>query len=270
MRNIIALTSSDKKSIVKLDNAELISYIKNEEELIHQKGNLGWTKSDIEMFPIIGPTYKNNNKVSTPKGNCIQDQHGFLRELTYKLVENSGNKVVFKKTYKANAKIKNSRFPKDSNEPYVFWVYDFTFTKSLILNNKTLKIQFEITSVKGMPFMFGYHPAFKLSGNLDEIIQIKNNKITINDIIQKGGAAYPFFDVNEITLIKKEGQNIQLKTEGFDTIMFWTEVPNMVCLEPITQYPNLETQNYSKNNMRLSKEKEVFSIVITPIKKQSK
>ncbi len=264
--NIIQLISLDKNTVIKIDKGELISFINNNEELIHQKGSPGWKKSDIEMFPIIGPTSTNDNKVFTQKGECIQGQHGFLRELEYQLIENSETRVILKKNYKANTKINNSRFPKNSNEPYVFWSYDFTFTKSFKLDNKALKIQFEITSEKGMPFMLGYHPAFKLSGNLDETIQIKNKKITIKDVIQKGGAAYPFFDVNEITLIKKEGQNIQIKAKGFDNIMFWTEVDNMVCLEPITQYPDLSTQNYSEKNMRISSGKEVFSVVISPIK----
>lgn len=266
MVNLIQLTSFDKNTVIKIDKGELVSFINNNKEIIHQKESVGWDRSEIEMFPIIGPTFKNSNKVSTPKGYCIQDQHGFLRELKYDLLENSKTKAVFQKIYKANTKIKNSRFPDKSNEEFIFWTYSFTFKKTFELDNNFLKIIFEIISDKGMPFMFGFHPAFKLSGNLDETIQVKNKRITIEDIIQKGSAAYPFFDVNEITLIKKEGQNIRIKIKGFDNIMFWTEANNMVCLEPITQYPNLETQNYSEKNMRISRGEEVFSVVITLLK----
>lgn len=262
MVNLIQLTSFDKNTVIKIDKGELVSFINNNKEIIHQKESVGWDRSEIEMFPIIGPTFKNSNKVSTPKGYCIQDQHGFLRKLKYDLLENSKTKAVFQKIYKANTKIKNSRFPDKSNEEFIFWTYSFTFKKTFELDNNFLKIIFEIISDKGMPFMFGFHPAFKLSGNLDETIQVKNKRITIEDIIQKGSAAYPFFDVNEITLIKKEGQNIRIKFKGFDNIMFWTEANNMVCLEPITQYPNLETQNYSEKNMRISRGEEVFSVVI--------
>ncbi|MCK5678816.1 MAG: aldose 1-epimerase [Flavobacteriaceae bacterium] len=266
MVNLIQLTSFDKNTVIKIDKGELVSFINNNKEIIHQKESVGWDRSEIEMFPIIGPTFKNSNKVSTLKGYCIQDQHGFLRELKYDLLENSKTKAVFQKIYKANTKIKNSRFPDKSNEEFIFWTYSFTFKKTFELDNNFLKIIFEIISDKGMPFMFGFHPAFKLSGNLDETIQVKNKRITIEDIIQKGSAAYPFFDVNEITLIKKEGQNIRIKIKGFDNIMFWTEANNMVCLEPITQYPNLETQNYSEKNMRISRGEEMFSVVITLLK----
>ncbi|NOQ92552.1 MAG: aldose 1-epimerase, partial [Flavobacteriaceae bacterium] len=184
MEKSTILISIDRNSILKIDEGELVSYIKDGEELIHQKGSPGWNKSDIEMFPIIGPTSTNNNKVYTKKGECIQGQHGFLRELEYYLVNNSKTKAVLKKTYKANAQINNSGFPENSNEPYTFWSYNFTFTKSFELFDDFLLIQFELKSEKGMPFMFGYHPAFKLSGDLDETIQIKNKKITIKDVIK--------------------------------------------------------------------------------------
>jgi hypothetical protein len=75
------LVSPDKYSIVKIDQGELVSFLKNKEELIHQKGEPGWRNSDTEMFPVIGPTEATNFMISTPKGNAIQDQHGLLREL---------------------------------------------------------------------------------------------------------------------------------------------------------------------------------------------
>jgi hypothetical protein len=254
------LISNDRTSHVTIDRGELISYIKDGEELIHQKGSPGWERSDIEMFPVIGPTDANNNIVSTHKGDCIQGQHGFLRELKYHLMEKESNTAKLKKDYKGLTKIKNSK------ELELYWPFDFTFTKSFELFDEALHIQFELNSEKGMPYMLGYHPAFKLSGKGDEIIKIQSQKITIDDVLKKGGSAYPFFDVDKLTLIKKEGYNIHLKTQGFHNIMFWTEVKNMICLEPITQYPDLDTQRYSEKNMRISNENDLFSIEITPFK----
>lgn len=263
MKVQIILNSSDKMSAVKIDKGELVSFIKDNEELIHQKGSPGWNRSEIEMFPIIGPTSKNNNKVSTLKGEGVQDQHGLLRELKYNFVESSETKAVFEKTYKAGTKIRNDKFPDKSNNEFVFWPFDFSFKKYFELENDSLKITFEINSEKGMPFMLGFHPAFKLSGKGDEIIEVIDQKVTIDEVIKKGGNAFPFFDVEQVNLIKKVGQNINFKTEGFNNIMFWTQVKNMVCLEPITQYPDLESQSYSEKNMRISKGIEVFSVEIS-------
>ncbi len=260
------LTSNDRLSKVIIENGELISYKKFGEELIHQKGSAGWSNSDTEMFPIIGPTKANNYQVSTKKGIGIQDQHGFLRELDYTCISSTNISAAFEKNYKANFQIKNRRFPKISNKEYLFFPYDFEFKKTFDLFDDALHIQFELNSEKGMPFMLGYHPAFKLLGKGDEIINIKKQKITLDQVLDKGGAAYPFFNVNKLTLAKKEGYNIHLKTKGFNNFMFWTEVKNMICIEPITQYPELEKQSYSEKNMQISNGKEIFSITIMPFK----
>ena len=82
----IVITSPDKESTVVIDHGELVSYSFFGEELIHQKGDRGWRNADTEMFPIIGPTEANNFRVKTDRGEAIQDQHGLLRELTYKVL----------------------------------------------------------------------------------------------------------------------------------------------------------------------------------------
>lgn len=266
MKEIIILKSSDQNSIVKIENGELISYQFNKEELMHQKGSPGWENTDIEMFPVIGPISANKNKVSTKKGDCIQDQHGFLREMDYQLIDRTNVKLAYKKYYKANSKIKNSLFPVSSNEEFVFWTFDFSFKKSFELTNNALKITFEIQSEVGMPFMLGYHPAFKLSGNNTEYCMIADKKVSIQDVIDKGGPSFPFFNQNEITLVKEDGVNIKVKSEGFGNMMLWTEVDNMICIEPITHYPDLEKQNYSEKNLRISKEIEEFMVEIIPFK----
>jgi len=264
MKDIIILKSKDQKSTVTIEKGELISYQFNMEELMHQKGSLGWENTDTEMFPIIGPTFANHNKVYTENGVCIQDQHGFLRELVYKILDSSENKAIYQKIYKGNTKIKNNQFPERSKEEFVFWTYDFTFKKSFEINNKSLKIHFEILSENGMPFMLGYHPAFKLSGNLTEYCMVNNKKITIQNVIDKGGPSFPFFDLDEISLIKEHGYSVKVKASGFKNIMLWTEVDNMICIEPITHYPDLEKQSYSKKNLRTSNGKELFTVEIIP------
>ena len=168
MNDIIILNSAGQNSTVKIEKGELISYQYQKEELMHQKGSLGWGNTDTEMFPVIGPTAANKNIVKTKNGDSIQDQHGFLRELNYQLIEHSSDKSVYVKKYKANTKIRNNRFPESSKEEFVFWTFDFVFIKTFELTNNSLKVTFELNSNEGMPFMLGYHPAFKLSGDKTE------------------------------------------------------------------------------------------------------
>ena len=258
------LTSPDNNSIVEIEKGELVSYIKNNEELIHQKGQPGWRNSDTEMFPIVGPTSENDFKVNTPKGIAIQDQHGLLRELEYSVNKNTVNTVTLEKTYKANTTVKNSKFPDKSSAEEVYWPYDFTFKKIYNLDNESLKISFEINSEKGMPFMLGYHPAFKLSGNGSEICKTNNHSATIKNIMDGGSSAYPILETNEIELIKEDGFNLAIKTKGFNNFMCWTEVTNMLCIEPITNYPYTKEKELSPNLFNISKGSEIFTVEIKP------
>jgi hypothetical protein len=266
MHTINRLISDDKKSLVTTDAGELISYIKNGEELIHQKGDPGWRNSDTEMFPLIGPTEANDFRVDTDRGEAIQDQHGLLRELSYIVSNKTESSVEFVKSYLKHTKVENSKYPDKSNKEFVFWPYSFEFKKQYELSNDSLKIQFEISGEKGMPFMLGYHPAFKLSGNNNETFEANKQRISLQDILNVGSIAYPVLDADEIHLIKPDRYNVSIKTHGFDNFMLWTEVPNMVCVEPISAYPYTGKQKLEKDLFRVCNEKDHFEVCIEPFK----
>jgi galactose mutarotase-like enzyme len=220
--------------VVKIDAGELVGYQVNTDQYIHQKGNPGWRNADTEMFPIIGPTAAVDFQVETPKGIAIQDQHGLLREMEYKLVSQSDTKAVFQKRYKARTPVANSKYPKKSNKQFLYWPYDFEFEKKFELSEDGLEIAFTVSGERDTPFMLGYHPAFNLVTK--HPIVITNKKaITLNEIIAVGSKAYHVSNCEAIIL--KDKNELRIETEGFGHFMLWTEVPNMVCIEPITFYP---------------------------------
>jgi len=264
MNELVVLKSADNNSLVTLEKGELVSYLKNNEELIHQKGNPGWRNSDTEMFPLIGPTEKNNFLVATPKGNYSQDQHGLLRELKYTLENQTESTCVFIKKYAAYSAVENSKFPEKSTARLLSWPYSFTFRKIVTISNDSLNISFEIISEKGMPFMLGYHPAFKLDGNKGEIIRSTKGEISIQQIMDQGSIALPVLNTSEIHLIKEKGFNLKLETKGFQNFMLWTEVPNMLCIEPISAYPYTEGKFLTSDLFNISTGKEIFEIAIKP------
>lgn len=232
---------------VRIDQGELVGYVVAGHELIHQKGSPGWRNSDTEMFPIIGPTNEADFKVMTPKGMAIQDQHGLLRELEYELLEATQTKAVFEKRYQANTEVKNSKFPEKSTEETLSWPYDFKFLKSYYLNENGLEIHFEIDGEEGMPFMLGYHPAFNLtSGNPK--ITAQENDISIPEVMAVGSRA--LLVPNQTSIILTDKMQLTIKTEGFDNFMLWTEVANMVCIEPITFYPYAVAQTELHNGFQ--------------------
>lgn len=248
---------------VKIDGGELVGYQVDGHEFIHQKGSPGWRSSDTEMFPIIGPTAEADFKVATPKGDATQDQHGLLREMGYKLQSQSDTKATFQKEYMAGATIKNSKYPKKSTEAELSWPYNFQFKKHFALTGKGLEISFTISGDKGMPFMLGYHPAFKLHTK-NPMINTGVKVITLPEILAVGSRALQVPDCNEILL--KDERELLIKTRGFGHFMLWTEVPNMVCIEPITFYPYaVDQKNLQQGFQQLNSDKKEFSISIIPI-----
>lgn len=257
----------NKRSKVVIDGGELVSYSMNQEEFIHQKGSSGWRNSDTEMFPVIGPTAQNNFTVPSPKGASFQDQHGLLRELPYTLVKFDETTAVYEKNYKANTSVKNSKYPEKSNLENVSWPYDFHFQKSFILDENQLIIEFLIESERDMPFMLGYHPAFLLSGNGKETISANHQKISLSEIKAGGSKAFPVLDSEEIVLMREREFDLSIKTKGFGHFMCWTEVNNMLCIEPITQYPYVGKMNFEEHMFNRSKGLNSFSVCIRPTKK---
>nr|WP_298990626.1 aldose 1-epimerase [uncultured Polaribacter sp.] len=256
------ITLRNNNSLVKIDNGELVSFTVNCIEFIHQKGNKGWRKSDDEMFPIIGPTAKNNFRVHTKKGDAIQDQHGLLRELDYQLISNNEFTAIFKKDYKANTKINNSKFPEKSSEEFLTWPFDFSFEKHFKIENSELKIDFVILSEKEMPFMLGYHPAFLLSNTGKETFVSDHKIYTLQDVYKTGSNAFPILNTDTIVLKNIDKPHLEISTKGFNNFMLWTEVDNMVCIEPITQYTSYTDQKFSEKNMSLTSSKDIFSVTI--------
>lgn len=248
---------------VKIESGELVGYTVKDHEFIHQKGSPGWRNSDTEMFPIIGPTDLADFKVKTPKGPAVQDQHGLLRELEYEVVEQNDTKAVFVKRYSENTRVQNSKFPKKSTEAKMFWPYDFEFFKTVLLTTHGLQVAFTTTGEKGMPFMLGYHPAFKLITDTPTI-QTNDKQISIAEVMAVGNRALHVPDCNKVVL--SDSLPIEISTKGFTDFMLWTEVPNMVCIEPITFYPYAVAQeNLQEGFAYLGDDKKEYSVFLKPL-----
>lgn len=244
-------------TIVLIEEGEVVSFKKDDHEYIHQKGSPGWRSADTEMFPVIGPTVEADYKVNTPKGFGIQDQHGLLRELSYEAVSVSETKAVFKKTYTASMPVANSKMAMGTKEE-LYWPYNFEFTKEISVQNSQLEIIFTVKGEADMPFMLGYHPAFKIYTE-DAQILAGDRKVSIPEVRAVGGRALELANQSEIKL--RDTKEIQITTEGFGHFMCWTEVPNMVCIEPISFYPYaVEQTNLHQGFQKVSSEGSVFKV----------
>ncbi len=249
---------------VKIEAGELVGFEVAGHEFIHQKGSPGWRNSDTEMFPIIGPTDQADFRIQTPKGVAIQDQHGLLREMKYRLTEQTVTSAVFKKRYKANNEVKNSKYPDKSFESDLSWPYNFEFTKAFVLSDDGLKVSFIVEGEKDMPFMLGYHPAFKVH-TTNASIKTSMKSISIAEVMAVGSRALHISNCEQIVL--SDSQSVEISTTGFGDYMLWTEVPNMVCIEPITFYPYAVAQaNLHEGFTHLTSDKEEYEVRIKPFK----
>lgn len=252
-----------KNQWAKIDAGELVSYQVDGHEFIHQKGSPGWRSSDTEMFPIIGPTAGAGFKVTTPKGHAIQDQHGLLREMEYIRGLQSKVKALFHKEYMAGTLVKNSKYPEKSSEAKLSWPYNFRLEKHFALTAKGLEIDFTVSGDRGMPFMLGYHPAFKIHSKNPKIAT-GTKTISLPEVLAVGSRALQVPDCDEIIL--KDEKELRITTQGFEHFMLWTEVPNMLCIEPITFYPYaVDQKDLHQGFYHLKGEKREFKIALVPI-----
>lgn len=258
MNSIIELSLNT--NLVQIEKGELVSFKFDGHEFIHQKGSPGWSSSDTEMFPIIGPVNEADFKVQTPKGYATQDQHGHLRQMDYELISSTTSKAVYKKVYKAGTQIKNSKFPEKSTAEWMDWPYNFEFEKSFLLTEDGLVVEFLISGDGSMPFMLGYHPAFKLHTNNPKIYA-GEKQITLDEVLAVGSRALQVPNCKSITL--KDKKEITIKTEGFGHFMCWTEVANMVCIEPISFYPYAVTQQNMHKGLQTLKDNTRFKVFFT-------
>jgi len=263
MENFLQLTSPDTHSIISIENGELISYNIHGIEIMHQKGDPGWGKTEIEMFPIIGPTKESNFKVKTPKGDAFLDQHGLARVMEYNLIFSNTTRAVYSKKYQANTSLINHKFPDKSPQEFLNWPYDFELTKSFELTSSGLKICFEIKSEKDMPFMLGFHPAFKIY-NKEFIIKTSDTRNGIREIFEAGASALLLKGSKEVLLENNGNVSVLLSTQGFNDIMLWSEVINMVCIEPITFYPYSVPPKKIYKGFDRSRGIENFQVIISP------
>ncbi len=255
MNSIIQLELNDR--FVAIEEGELISFKVTDHEFMHQKGSPGWSSSDTEMFPIIGPVDEAGFKVQTPKGIAVQDQHGHLRQMEYDLIFSNSTKAIYRKKYVAGTAIKNLKYPKKSSVEWLDWPYGFEFEKSFELTDSGLEIEFSISGDKGMPFMLGYHPNFKIHTE-NPIIHAGKRQITLDEVLAVGSRALEVSNCDMVTL--KDKKEITIKTEGFGHFMCWTEVENMVCIEPISFYPYAVSQENLNNGFQTLKDSARFKV----------
>lgn len=105
-----------------------------------------WGKYGPILFPHCGGL---TDGVMNAKGNTYQyTKHGFAKEMTFSLAEQSENQIVLELT--------------DGPETMKYWPYKFRLLSTLTLEGDTVHhtLTVENRDEEEMPFGIGFHPAF--------------------------------------------------------------------------------------------------------------
>jgi len=247
---------------LRVEAGELVSFQQAGHEFIHQKGNPGWRSADTEMFPIIGPTNEAGFQVQVPRGSALLDQHGHLREMDYELSQQMEDTLVYRKAYQAGTPIKNSKYPEKSKRQWLVWPYSFVFEKRFHLAEDHLEITFLIDAEKDMPFMLGYHPAFLLTTDKSQVL-VGDRSISLEEVLAVGSRALEVPETSEIVL--RDARDLKITSKGFGHFMLWTEVKNMICVEPISFYPYAVNQANLHEGFQYSQGIQEFQVCLFPV-----
>ena len=244
-------------------DGELVSFCQGRHEFMHAPDQPGWGHADTEMFPVVGPTAEIGYRVQVPRGNAIQDQHGLLRELAYKLESATETSAVLVKEYEAGTPVPNSKYPKRSTARWLVWPYSFRFEKQVRLLPDGLEVSFVVSGDADMPFMLGYHPAFNLQTPGASISGCGQN-VSVNEVLAVGDRAYELPGCE--TLVLEDTHRLELASRGFGHFMLWSPDPGMVCIEPITYYPYSRPQAEMHEGFDyLEREARRFSLTLKPL-----
>lgn len=163
MNNFITLNSGDYTANINPFGAEICSVIHKptETEFIWQADEAIWPRHAPVLFPFVGRLknfeYRYNGQTYTI------EQHGFARDLDFKIIYQSENSVVLDLNENAHTL---QRYP---------FLFSFKVKYELIANK--LNMGFEVLN-KGnctMPVSFGGHPAFNINEPSDAILIFEND-----------------------------------------------------------------------------------------------
>jgi 3-deoxy-D-manno-octulosonate 8-phosphate phosphatase KdsC-like HAD superfamily phosphatase/dTDP-glucose pyrophosphorylase/galactose mutarotase-like enzyme len=276
------ITLSCEKVKVSVYNGKICSIKKGGEEFMHGSSkphNLqniedkkGWNKSEIVMFPTIGAMnefHTNLNGFKVPL-----DQHGLARNIPFKVHSKKSNYLKLIQKYSSNTLIKNQKFEAENGHPkFLSWPFSFVLEKEIEIIDDHVYIRFSIEnkSQQEMPFMLGWHPAFKILKEGE--FSIADKKFSLNDVLE-GSKQIALFAQGDTLEYSNGKKKIVVNAKGFGKMILWSpgRETGMCCIEPVTHLPEpSKSKHYfeSKDKQVLQpKQRKTFSIDIF-VSKQS-
>jgi galactose mutarotase-like enzyme len=226
--------------------AELCSLKTSDIEYMWEGNPTFWGKHSPILFPIVG-TLKNNSYDFENK-QYQMFRHGFARDLNFDLIAKSNTEVSFSL--------------KNSESSFMTYPFEFELIVTYILDNKKLKIQYNVRnfSNKTMPFSIGGHPAFSLKNDFqnysldfehDELleyhllegdllsdktekIELVDKKMHLNyDLFRNDALVFKQLKSKTVSIAEHGNPFLRINFSQFPNLGIWTkkDAP-FICLEP--------------------------------------
>lgn len=249
----------DKKSVVSPDNAiiksdrlvvaidsygaQITSVKKGEKEIMWQADPEYWGKTAPVLFPFVG-RLKDDQYLAG--GNMLKmNQHGFLRERIFTIINQDVNSVTFEYT---STLADFNVYPVDFTVQITYRVLGSSVTTNYkVINNSNYP----------MPYQIGGHPGFNVDSVDDLVVEFEPQTVTKHyfrdalqsytettelntlnlsyDLINQNIPCYSDFSSNKLTIKQNGVDFLKFEFDSMKYLAIWSpEYKNakFVCIEP--------------------------------------
>jgi galactose mutarotase-like enzyme len=285
MTDLISIEQDKLRALINPKNGQLVSLSLDELEFFHNGASpgwdgQGWSNSEIVAYPVFGPV--NNYSVRLGDKRYILDQHGISRNIPFVLHKKGESFVSLVQSYHGEA-VPNSKYKPGNNHPEnLIWI-PYELTKKFQLEDGRLVCELTVKNVseKKMLYVIGWHPAFKVLGDISDGIFLDdkgNSLATLEKVIVASNTP-----AEEALTIKGTGSvtyknlgtglGVRVSSKDFDnSVMLWSpsRTAGMFCIEHSTELPIFGRQDYFADGGKFEKlypkDKKTYCITVQPLK----
>jgi galactose mutarotase-like enzyme len=220
-----------------------------------------WAGRNPTLFPMVGSTW---DKILHIGGKEYRTgNHGFTRNSEFTCIEHTDTRIVMEL--------------KDNEETLSQYPFHFRLCNIYEIRGDTLTVTNELTNTgdTGMPFNFGYHPAFNVPMKEGESFddykilfdqpEIVNGAETKEMILDKEALAATVILTNpkSSTYTLTNGKTfVKITAPGFPWCAFWSPHAPFVCIEPWhshTDFTKVEKPFEEREGTLILKPQETFT-----------
>ena len=241
-----------------------VKNLSNDIEYMWQAAPEFWDRTSPVLFPIVGRLTNNTTLINNQAYEITQ--HGFVRDMEFRCLEQSASQLLFSISSNEQTRI---RYP-----------FDFELTIRYTLQESELIVQWQVSNPnrETMPFSIGAHPAFSTQlqtqdqfedyevsfdqakqyylWQLNDAMQLVDKPVAFQESLQTFTLSYHYFEIDALVFPHRQINTISLKNKdhghgvivdftGFPEVALWTadgknKRSPFLCIEPWFGYADLE------------------------------